>query len=168
MTRRGRAAIAAALIGGVAAAGAGAERLIREDERWPPAWYVDPATNRAAHAALRRRAVATPQTEFPPRDATLAYLRNLAVGAASDRGERVDAARVYLGNGYTLQLRGKFSTAYIGPAPPGRRPPRRFAPCLTLGLDPSTLFAISVSLGKCEELSFLGESVELDLGEEPR
>jgi hypothetical protein len=141
--------------------------LGREDESWPPEWYVSPATNRAEHAALRRRAIATRATEFPPSEATLAYLRNLAVATVLDPGEHLDDARVYLGSGYVLQLRGSFSTADIGPSPPGWRPTRPFEPCLKLGLDPSTLFAMSVSLGRCEDLSFLGGSVPLDLDEEP-
>jgi hypothetical protein len=41
-----------------------------------------------------------------------------------------------------------------------------FCPCVTLGLDPSTLFKMSVALGKCEDLSFLGNSIDLDLREE--
>jgi hypothetical protein len=139
----------------------------RNEEPWPPEWYVSPTPQGAQHAALRRSAIATRATEFPPTEATLAYLRNLAVGTVLDQGENLDDARVYLGSGYVLQLRGRFSTADVGPSPPGWKPPRAFEPCLTLSLDPSTLFATSVSLGKCEDLSFLGESVELDLDQEP-
>jgi hypothetical protein len=65
-----------------------------------------------------------------------------------------------------LALRGRFGTADISPPPGVRRPLPRFAPCVTLVLDPSTLFATSTSIGKCEDLSFLGESIELDLSEE--
>jgi hypothetical protein len=135
----------------------------RNEEPWPPEWYISPATDGAQHTALRRRAIATRATEFPPSKATLAYLRNLAVSSVLDPGEKLDDARVYLGSGYVLRLRGRFSTADIGPGPPGWKPPRAFEPCLTLSLDPSTLFAMSTSLGKCEDLSFLGDSVPLDL-----
>ena len=165
MRRKSAIVLASAVVCGVAI---GAGLFLQEDEPWPPDWYVSPATNATEHAALRRRAIATPATEFPPSEATLAYLRNLAVGSSLDaHGSRLDEARVYSGSGYVLQLRGRFSTARIGPSPPGWRPEREFEPCLTLGLDPSTLIAMSASLGKCEDLSLLGHSVPLDLSQEP-
>jgi hypothetical protein len=134
MTVRAKVAVAASAVAwGVAIGAVGA--LLEDREPWPPDWYVDRATNPAQHKALWRRAIATPATEFPPTAATLAYLRNTAVSAASHPGERLDEALVYSGNGYTLQLRGKFSTAHIGPAPQGWKPARRFCPCLTYGLD---------------------------------
>lgn len=161
MRRKSAIVLASAVVCGVAI---GAGLFLRDDEAWPPDWYVSPATNGAEYAALRRRAIAAPSTEFPPSEATLAYLRNLAVGSALDSyGSRVHKARVYAGSGYVLQLRGRFSTARIQPRPHDSTPSRAFEPCLTLGLDASTLLATNVSLGRCEELGFLGESVELDL-----
>jgi hypothetical protein len=80
-------------------------------------------------------------------------------------GSRLDEARVYPGSGYVLQLRGRFSTADLGPSPPGWKPMRPFAPCVTLVLDTSTLSATSVAVGKCEDLSFLGDGLDLDLSE---
>jgi hypothetical protein len=163
MRRKAAIVLASAIVCGVAI---GAGLFLQDDEPWPPDWYVSPATNGAEHAALRRRAIATPTTESPPNEATLAFLRNLAVVSALDtHGSRLDEARVYEGSGHVLQLRGRFSTARIRPSPPGWKPERPFEPCLTLVLDPSTLFATSASLGKCEDLAPLGESIPLDLAD---
>ena len=158
----------------LAIAVAGAAALIglagsaAEEEPWPPDWYVDPAANRAEHAALRRRAIATPSTEFPPNATTIAYLRNMAVEAATAPGERVDDARVFPGAGYVLQLRGRISTAEL--APPhwarGRKVLPPFRPCLTFVLDTATLSSTSMSLGECEDFSFRGDGLELDLRDE--
>jgi hypothetical protein len=167
MQRSSRVAIAATLISCAVGITSGAWLALRERAERPD-WYVDPATNRIEYAALRRRASATPAAEFPPNAATLAYLRNAAVGSASDPDEKLDDARVYRGSGYVLQLRGRFSTAGI-PRPPSAHRPHvtpPFCPCVTLGLDPSTLVAMSVAVGKCEDLSFLGNSIDLLLHEE--
>jgi hypothetical protein len=144
----------------------GAALALREPEPWPPRWYVSLAKSPAEHAALRRRAAAEAEWGSPPRGATLEYLRMLAIGAASEPGEdRPTEARVYYDSsgGYLLVLRGRFSTARIEPSPAGWTPRRPFAPCLTLVLDPTSFTGGGGGLGECEDLSALGESVELDL-----
>jgi hypothetical protein len=81
----------------------------------------------------------------------------------------VTEARVYPGSGYVLQLHGRFSTADLSP-PRVLDPFPPFAPCVTLVLDPSTFFATAVQVGttgRCEDFSFLGDGLELDLDEEP-
>jgi len=140
----------------------------REEGPWPPDWYIDPPTNRAEYAALRRRATESPAAVFPPTGAKLGLLRSMAVGATLDPGEsRPTEARVYVSSGYVLALRGRFSTAGVSgpPGAPRRRPP--FAPCVTLVLDPSTFYATSTAIGPCQDLSWMGESIELGLDQEP-
>lgn len=136
----------------------------QENEPWPPEWYISPETDRTEYAALRRRATATTEAEFPPSGAKLELLRNIAVGASPDI--RPKDARVYVSAGYVLALRGRFSTEGVSRPPGIRHPFPPFAPCLTHVLDPSTFFAASSAIGPCQDLSSLGESVSLDLGEE--
>jgi hypothetical protein len=66
-----------------------------------------------------------------------------------------------------LALRGSFSTDGLSRPSSAPNPFPPFFPCLTLVLDPSTLFAIGARTGKCKDMLFLGDdSIKLDLDEE--
>jgi hypothetical protein len=169
-------ALAAAVAGVWLAAG-------RDEEPWPPVWYVDLGTNRDEYIALRKRlrkdAVDPPDTDFPPSPAKLGLLRLTAVGACDARPKD---ARVYFSNNsfasevirgapllaegasvYLLALRGKFSTAWISRPPSVKRPMPEFRPMLILLYDAATMDHRSTYLGRARDLSPLGESIELDL-----
>jgi hypothetical protein len=176
------------------AAGAGAWLAFGpDDEPWPPSWYVEATSTHDKHLAtwkrFRKRATSLQDTDFPPSDAKLDLLHFMAVGASSGPGDsRPTDARVYfsdrisansvisggptLAGGasvYLLALRGKFSTASVRRPPPGapRAPMPPFRPMVILVLDAATMDALDTYLGSSRDLSPLGESIELDLDEEP-
>jgi hypothetical protein len=179
-----------------AAAGVGAWLAFRpDDEPWPPSWYVEATATHDKHLAtwkqLRKRVTNPQDTDFPPSDAKLNLLRFMAVGASSDPGEtRPSDARVYFSNHafastvieggstlsagasvYVLALRGKFGTADIRRPPPGPRRRRHmipaFYPMVITLFDAATMDTTGSYLGRVRDLSPLGESIELDLDQEP-
>jgi hypothetical protein len=180
----------------IAAAATGVWLAVGQDkEPWPPSWYVDAQTSHndsfALWKQLRKRAVKRTDVDFPPSKAKLDLLRLHAVGAASEPGETHPAdARVYFSNHafastviegastlsagasvYVLALRGKFGTADIRRPPPGpRRRPHMipaFYPMVITLFDAATMDTTGSYLGRVRDLSPLGESIELDLDQEP-
>jgi hypothetical protein len=162
----------------------------RDEEPWPPKWYVDATANPEAHRAawkrLRRRAINPPDTDFPPKQAKLEILRFQAVGASADpRDSRPKEARVYfsdrvsassvieggsvLAGGasvYVLALRGKFTNADLR-HPPATPPREGTSPMVIFFFDPATMHSTDFYQGREVDLSALGESIELDLSQEP-